>query len=63
MGYKKTRTAEAPVTLAEAGVDKNLANRTRAAGRMNGGQLIEFGCPASYQFLTNQSGRLTLNVT
>ena len=34
-GYKKTRTADAPPTLAEAGIDKNLANRARKAAKVS----------------------------
>ena len=30
-GYKKTRTADGPPTLDEAGIDKNLAHRARKA--------------------------------
>ena len=35
-GYKKTRTTDAPATLAETGIDKVLAIRARAAGDMDG---------------------------
>jgi N6-adenosine-specific RNA methylase IME4 len=34
-GYKKTRTADAPATLAEAGIDKNLAHRARRAAALS----------------------------
>ena len=43
-GYKTTRTAEAPATLAEAGIDKNLAHRGRAAGDMAGEHV--YGAPS-----------------
>jgi hypothetical protein len=34
-GYEKTRTADTPVTLAEAGIDKNLAHRSRRAAKLS----------------------------
>ena len=60
-GYKKTRTADAPITLAEAGIDKNLAHRARKLAKLSPkefdkevaemlqGQPRHFGHPARCQ--------------
>ena len=41
VGFSKTRTPEEPPTLAEAGIDKNLAHRARTLARLSAKEFEE----------------------